>query len=315
MTWAALSPLALPDLPGEDRPAPDRGASAGSRAVLAAGPATVGSGQRPLVLPVGVDARDQARPTWINGAWLLWLGLVRLGYTEAAAALSTRLGAGRRRRPGCGKHHDRCTGRGMGASDFGWSSLILEMLDPDPRARDSFLGVSQSERPRSLAGSSWHRCRRHDPAGRDSDAGIPEVLNVQRMRRVLVRLLFFAGLVVVVIVTVPGLGSIRGRLAHGIPGWLMLAGCFRLASALLLRRLVSCGLRSADGAEGELPNRHVRGGGERTRPGRRRERSGDRRLGAPSRRQGRGRGWSSAPPSSSCSPARSTWAPSRSSAG
>jgi hypothetical protein len=30
----------------------------------------------------------------------------------------------------------------MGASDFGWSSLILEMLDPDPRARDSFLGAS-----------------------------------------------------------------------------------------------------------------------------------------------------------------------------
>ena len=34
------------------------------------------------------------------------------------------------------------------------------------------------------------------------------------------------------IVTVPGLGSIRGRLAHGNPGWLVLAGCFRLASAL-----------------------------------------------------------------------------------
>ena len=29
----------------------------------------------------------------------------------------------------------------MGASDFGWSSLILEMLDPDARARDSFLGA------------------------------------------------------------------------------------------------------------------------------------------------------------------------------
>ena len=61
---------------------------------------------------------------------------------------------------------------------------------------------------------------------------MPEALDGQRMRRGLVRLLFFAGLVVVVIVTVPGLGSIRGRLAHGNPGWLVLAGCFRLASAL-----------------------------------------------------------------------------------
>lgn len=61
---------------------------------------------------------------------------------------------------------------------------------------------------------------------------MPEALNVQRFRRGLVRLLLLAALVLVVIVTVPGLGSIRGRLAHGNPGWLVLAGCFRLASAL-----------------------------------------------------------------------------------
>ena len=83
-----------------------------------------------------------------------------------------------------------------------------------------------------MVGLACHHCRRHDPAGRDSDAGMPEALNGQRMRRGLVRLLFFAALVVVLIVTVPGLGSIRGRLAHGNPGWLVLAGCFRLASAL-----------------------------------------------------------------------------------
>jgi uncharacterized membrane protein YbhN (UPF0104 family) len=61
---------------------------------------------------------------------------------------------------------------------------------------------------------------------------MPEALNVQRMRRRVVRLLFFAALVAVPILTVPGLGSIRDRLAHGNPGWLVLAGCFRLASAL-----------------------------------------------------------------------------------
>jgi hypothetical protein len=27
----------------------------------------------------------------------------------------------------------------MGTTDFGWSSLILEMLEPDARARRSFL--------------------------------------------------------------------------------------------------------------------------------------------------------------------------------
>jgi hypothetical protein len=40
------------------------------------------------------------------------------------------------------EYYDPFTGRGMGAIDFGWSSLILEMLDPDPRTRDSFMGAS-----------------------------------------------------------------------------------------------------------------------------------------------------------------------------
>ena len=60
---------------------------------------------------------------------------------EAADTLRTRLGqtvATARLR----EYYDPYTGRGMGASDFGWSSLILEMLDPDPRTRDSFLGAS-----------------------------------------------------------------------------------------------------------------------------------------------------------------------------
>jgi hypothetical protein len=67
--------------------------------------------------------------------------MVRLGYAEGAAALSTRLGAAVAA-AGLREYYDPYTGRGMGASDFGWSSLILEMLDPDPRARASFLGAS-----------------------------------------------------------------------------------------------------------------------------------------------------------------------------
>jgi hypothetical protein len=31
-------------------------------------------------------------PTWVNSARSLWLGLVRLGYSERATVLSTRLG-------------------------------------------------------------------------------------------------------------------------------------------------------------------------------------------------------------------------------
>ncbi len=36
-------------------------------------------------------------------------------------------------------YYDPYTGRGMGATDFAWSSLIVELLDPDPRAAASFL--------------------------------------------------------------------------------------------------------------------------------------------------------------------------------
>ena len=87
------------------------------------------------------------------------------------------------------------------------------------------------QRPRNLADLACHHCDRHDAEGAP-DAALPGALNGARMRRGLVRLLCFAVLVVLLIVTVPGLGSIRGRLAHGSAGWLVLAGCFRLASAL-----------------------------------------------------------------------------------
>jgi uncharacterized membrane protein YbhN (UPF0104 family) len=86
--------------------------------------------------------------------------------------------------------------------------------------------------PKRLSRLACHHCRRDDPEGGDTDAVLPDALTGTRLRTALVRLMAFAGLVVVLIVTVPGLGSIRGRLAHGSPGWLVLAGCFRLASAL-----------------------------------------------------------------------------------
>jgi hypothetical protein len=32
------------------------------------------------------------------------------------------------------------TGEGLGARDFGWSSLIAELVEPDPSAASSYLG-------------------------------------------------------------------------------------------------------------------------------------------------------------------------------
>ena len=77
-------------------------------------------------------------PTWINGAWLVWLGLVRLGYAEQAAALA-RGALKALARSGLREFYDPFDGRGMGATDFAWSALALELLDPDERAARSHI--------------------------------------------------------------------------------------------------------------------------------------------------------------------------------
>ena len=140
VTWAALSPLALPDLPE----------AIGHRLVeehlldperfwLPVPPPSV-----PATEPS--FSRRESRlgirrywrgPTWINAAWLVWLGLVRLGYSDQAAALCDRVGAAVAA-AGLREYYDPYTGEGMGATDFGWSSLIMEIIDPDPRAGASF---------------------------------------------------------------------------------------------------------------------------------------------------------------------------------
>ena len=77
-------------------------------------------------------------PTWINSAWLVWLGLVRLGYRDQADELARRL-ADTVSSQGLHEYYNPYTGRGMGAPDFAWSALALEIVDPDPAAAASYL--------------------------------------------------------------------------------------------------------------------------------------------------------------------------------
>jgi hypothetical protein len=153
VTWAALSPLALPDLPEE----------IGHRLIghlldpeqfwlpvpppsVAATEPTFSRRDRFLFL-----RRYWRGPTWVNAAWLLWLGLVRLGYDREAAEMAARLGR-TVSAEGLREYYDPFTGAGMGARNFSWSALIMELLAPDPAARSSHLGggsVSESASPRS----------------------------------------------------------------------------------------------------------------------------------------------------------------------
>ncbi len=141
VTWAALSPLALPDLPEDiGRRLVEEHLLNPSRFWLPVPPPSVSAEElrfsrddRLLFL------RQYWRgPTWINAAWLLWLGLVRLGYHEAASELAVRVG-GAVAGAGLREYYDPYTGRGMGARDFSWSSLVMELVDPDPQAASSHL--------------------------------------------------------------------------------------------------------------------------------------------------------------------------------
>jgi Mannosylglycerate hydrolase MGH1-like glycoside hydrolase domain len=142
VTWAALSPLALPDLPEQiGRRLVEEHLLDPERFWLPVPPPSVDASDRTFSTDdTGLlgQRRYWRGPTWVNAAWLVWLGLVRLGYDEPAQDIAGRIGA-TVARDGLREYYNPFTGVGMGAVDFGWSTLVLEMVDPDPRARASYL--------------------------------------------------------------------------------------------------------------------------------------------------------------------------------
>ena len=141
VTWTALAPLALPDLPEAigrrlvEEHLLDRKrfwAPVAPPSVALDDPAFTTDDRR-----LGLR-RYWRGPTWVNAAWLVWLGLVRLGYADEAAAMAAGVGAAVAA-AGLREYYDPWTGGGMGARDFAWSSLVLELIDPDPRAASSYL--------------------------------------------------------------------------------------------------------------------------------------------------------------------------------
>ncbi len=135
VTWAALSPLALPDLPGAiGRRIVEEHLLDESRFWLPVPPSSVAADE-PAFSPskdtfLGLR-RYWRGPTWINSAWLLWAGLLRLGYEEKARELVDRI-APVVEREGLREYYDPYSGRGMGARDFAWSALVVDMVLGEP---------------------------------------------------------------------------------------------------------------------------------------------------------------------------------------
>jgi hypothetical protein len=131
-TWDTLAPLVLPDLPDE----------IGHRLVqeVLFAPGRFWGGV-PMPSVAFDDPTHTSRdlywglrrlwrgPSWVNAAWFVWMGLIRLGYEGAAADLRDQL-VSVVLREGLREYYEARTGAGMGARDFGWSSLVWEMVDP-----------------------------------------------------------------------------------------------------------------------------------------------------------------------------------------
>ncbi len=143
-TWAALAPLALPDLPEKiGRRLIEERLLDPTRYWLAHPPPSVSAAEatfEPNRGP-GWKLRYWRGPTWINAAWMLWIGMTRLGYTDEASQLADRL-VPVVLREGLREYYDPLTGEGLGARDFAWSALILELADGAGGARDGTGGAS-----------------------------------------------------------------------------------------------------------------------------------------------------------------------------
>lgn len=141
LTWDSLAPLALPDLPEEiGRRLVEEHLLNEREFLTPVAPPSVAVGERGYEPDGGHGPirRYWRGPTWINSAWLVWLGLRRLGYKAEAERLASGVigavaGAGLR------EYYDPRNGSGLGAKDFAWSALVAELADPSPGADRSYL--------------------------------------------------------------------------------------------------------------------------------------------------------------------------------
>jgi hypothetical protein len=131
-TWASLAPLALPDLPEEiGRRLVEEHLLDETEFWTPVAPPSVAVDERGYEPDGGHGPvrRYWRGPTWINSAWLVWIGLRRLGYEQEAQRLADGV-IGAVGREGLREYYDPRNGKGQGAKDFAWSALVAELADP-----------------------------------------------------------------------------------------------------------------------------------------------------------------------------------------
>ena len=141
VTWSSLAPLALPDLPEAIGRRLVEEHLLNEREFLTPVAPTSVAANEPSYEPDGGHGpirRYWRGPTWVNSAWLVWLGMRRLGYEREAERLADGVIAAAARE-GLREYYDPRTGKGLGAKDFAWSALVAELASPDEGAAASYL--------------------------------------------------------------------------------------------------------------------------------------------------------------------------------
>jgi hypothetical protein len=134
LTWASLAPLALPDLPEEiGRRLVEEHLLNEREFLTSVAPPSVAVCEESYEPDGGHGPirRYWRGPTWVNSAWMVWLGMRRLGYEAEAERLADGVIAAVARE-GLREYYDPRDGSGLGARDFAWSALVAELADPRP---------------------------------------------------------------------------------------------------------------------------------------------------------------------------------------
>jgi glycogen debranching enzyme len=125
-TWSSLAPLALPSIPADIRRRLVEEHLLHPRRYRAAFGIPSVSMEEPAFRP-GFDRwRCWRGPSWVNTAWLLLPALSALGYADEARRIS-RSYAHAVLRHGFREYYNPVTGRGLGARNFGWSTLLVDL--------------------------------------------------------------------------------------------------------------------------------------------------------------------------------------------
>jgi hypothetical protein len=141
VTWASLAPLALPDLPEAiGRRLVEEHVLDASEFLTPVAPPSVAACERGYEPDGGHGPirRYWRGPTWVNSAWMVWLGMRRLGYEAEAQRLADGV-IDAVAREGLREYYDPRSGKGLGAKDFAWSALVAELAAPDEGAKASYL--------------------------------------------------------------------------------------------------------------------------------------------------------------------------------